>query len=246
MTNGTIVKPASYKQLVWLRSLLASKDFSDFPEDWRAWCEYIREAFTRCVGEGYEAGSLNTWLVANNREQVSMETFQTILPKLQAAKAVEPVYNELLRQTPSVMAPIATTDGMFKKGDTFYKLRFAKTGKLWAHRLVFLLTPEQLLAKQTAAIESGIDDKTSYVKFKFAGAPQSLGIREDMRLTDADAKVFGALYGMCSNCGRLLTNEVSINLGIGPKCGKRQFGGEFKFMINTAKLAVGAANQKGK
>lgn len=240
MTNGTIVKPASYKQLVWLRSLLASKDFSDFPEDWRAWCEYIREAFTRCVGEGYEAGSLNTWLVANNREQVSMETFQTILPKLQDAKAVEPVYNELLRQTPNVKAPIATTDGMFKKGDTFYKLRFAKTGKLWAHRLVFLMTPEQ--AKVAAAAGS----KERAAKFKFAGSPQSLGIRDDMKLTYEDAKAFGALYSMCCECGRLLTNELSVALGIGPKCGGREFGGEFKFMINTAKLAVEAANQKGK
>jgi hypothetical protein len=41
------------------------------------------------------------------------------------------------------------------------------------------------------------------------------------RMTLEDAKEFGALYGTCCVCGRLLTNEVSIEAGIGPVCGKR-------------------------
>jgi hypothetical protein len=39
-----------------------------------------------------------------------------------------------------------------------------------------------------------------------------------MRMTLEQAKEFGALYGVCCNCGRTLTNEDSIEAGIGPIC----------------------------
>lgn len=39
-----------------------------------------------------------------------------------------------------------------------------------------------------------------------------------MKMTLEQAKEFGALYGTCCNCGRTLTNEESIELGIGPIC----------------------------
>lgn len=236
--NDTTIKEASQKQLKWLRDLLNGKDYSAFPDDWRATCDRLKEAFVDIANAGYGPESLNTFLVMNARKPVTHEDFQKLLPKLQEAPYSRKEEMSLTEPTAQQKSLIATTDGMFKKGDTFYKLRFAKTGKLWAHRLVFLLSPEQLKAKQENDIRNGIEDKTSYVKFRFAGAPKSLGIREDMKLTHEDAKAFGALYGMCCNCGRLLTNEVSIHLGIGPVCGKRQFGGEFKFMIKEAELAV--------
>jgi hypothetical protein len=236
--NDTIVKPASPKQLKWLRDLLNSKDYSTFPAEWVAVCDAMRDRMNKLVNDGYEAGAIQVELEMAGKPPITHDDFQKLLPKLQEApKATDKVtVTKVTEAQPG--SPIATTDGMFKKGDTFYKLRLAKTGKLWAHRLVFLLTPEQLKAKQEADIANGVEDKTSYVKFKFAGSPKNLGIREDMKLTHEDAKAFGALYGMCCNCGRLLTNEVSIHLGIGPVCGKRQFGGEFKFMIKEAELAV--------
>ena len=40
-------------------------------------------------------------------------------------------------------------------------------------------------------------------------------------LTFDKAKELGALYGRCMICGATLTNEVSIEEGIGPVCGKR-------------------------
>jgi hypothetical protein len=36
-----------------------------------------------------------------------------------------------------------------------------------------------------------------------------------------DARAFGALYGVCCNCGATLTDEDSIRFGIGPVCGGR-------------------------
>lgn len=36
-----------------------------------------------------------------------------------------------------------------------------------------------------------------------------------------EAKAYGALYGVCCNCGRTLTDEKSIAAGIGPVCVKR-------------------------
>lgn len=258
MTNGTITKPASAKQLKWLRDLLNTHDYNAFPADWKLVCDTMKERFAKLEAEGYEPGAIQVELELADKPPITHEDFQKLLPKLQAAPIALPldtpeayakaaqvhgvaaVVKSAVERAGSIPepSPIATTDGMFKHGDTFYKLRFAKTGRLWAHRLVFLLSAEEIKAKQEAAKAAGTEDKTRYAKFKFAGGPQILGIREDMKLTHEDAKAFGALYGMCCNCGRLLTNEVSIHLGIGPVCGGRQFGGDFKFMIKEAELAV--------
>lgn len=41
------------------------------------------------------------------------------------------------------------------------------------------------------------------------------------KMTLEQAKEFGALYGTCCVCGRTLTNETSIEEGIGPVCAGR-------------------------
>jgi hypothetical protein len=41
-------------------------------------------------------------------------------------------------------------------------------------------------------------------------------------LTKDEAAEFGKLYGVCCICGRTLTNEESIEAGIGPICAGRQ------------------------
>lgn len=238
MNGTTTMKPASAKQLKWLKDLLNAKDYSTFPGNWRAVCDAMKKAFAELEDAGYEPGVLNVRLIAKNRNPVTHDDFQRLLPKLQEAPKVNDTKTVTVTDVQgnvTKQGPIAKTDGMFKKDDAFYKLRFAKTGKLWAHKLVMLMTPEQ--AK--AAAEAGSTKRAA--KFVFKGSPQTLGIREDMKLTYEDAKAFGALYNTCCECGRLLTNELSVYLGIGPKCGGREFGGEFKFMIAEAKLKVEAA-----
>lgn len=222
------VKEASQKQLKWLRDLLESKDYSAFPADWRGWCDTIRGQFAACVGEGYEAGALNTWLLINGRIPVSHEDFQRVLPKLQAAQQVKVAIPGL----PGVMVekPVAVAeveDGVYKVGVTIFKVKHSQTGKQWAHKLV--VDSERL------------GEKGGHVagKFVYAGTVARNGITPEAKLTYEAAKEFGALYGVCCCCGRLLTNELSIHLGIGPVCGDREFGGEFKILVQQAKLAVG-------
>jgi hypothetical protein len=43
------------------------------------------------------------------------------------------------------------------------------------------------------------------------------------KLSLEDAQAFGKLYGWCCCCGRRLTNEESIELGIGPICRSKWF-----------------------
>ncbi|MGB2791289.1 MAG: DUF6011 domain-containing protein [Candidatus Moraniibacteriota bacterium] len=58
--------------------------------------------------------------------------------------------------------------------------------------------------------------------FEYApGAIKRFGLNGATKMTLAEAKAFGALYGTCCVCGRTLTNETSIEEGIGPVCAGR-------------------------
>lgn len=46
-------------------------------------------------------------------------------------------------------------------------------------------------------------------------------LSEDTAMTLEEAKEFGALYGTCCVCARTLTNEESIEAGIGPVCASK-------------------------
>lgn len=45
--------------------------------------------------------------------------------------------------------------------------------------------------------------------------------KPEYRMTLEQAKAFGALYGACCNCGKTLTDEPSIEAGIGPVCARK-------------------------
>lgn len=54
-------------------------------------------------------------------------------------------------------------------------------------------------------------------RFEYAaGVVRRLSL--ETRLSLSEAKEFGAVYGTCCVCSRTLTNEVSIEAGIGPIC----------------------------
>lgn len=56
----------------------------------------------------------------------------------------------------------------------------------------------------------------------FQYAPGALkNVRPEHRMTLEQAKEYGALYGVCCNCGRTLTDEKSIEAAIGPVCAKK-------------------------
>lgn len=49
-------------------------------------------------------------------------------------------------------------------------------------------------------------------------------IKPEHKMTIEQAMAHGSLYGQCAACGRLLSNDESIELGIGPVCRDKYFG----------------------
>ena len=92
-------------------------------------------------------------------------------------------------------------EGMHRLGETIYKVQRAVhgSGNLYAKKLV------QYGDEWTFEFEPGAIRRLS----------------EATKLTLEEAKAFGALYGTCCVCGRTLTNEESIEAGIGPICSSK-------------------------
>lgn len=113
-------------------------------------------------------------------------------------------------------------DGMYMIDGTFYKVQHSLNG-----------------SRQYAKIGRMSKNKDGKDAVKFSYAPGAIArIRPEHKLGYEQAKEFGALYGTCCCCGRTLSNELSIHLGIGPVCGNREFGGDFKQIIDLAKVKL--------
>lgn len=223
MTMTTQTKPASPKQLKWLRDLLTERDTTTWPANWAGIADALRKAFKVIDDEGLEPGALQVKLAMAGKPPVSHDDFQRLLPKLQSAPKVVAIPG---LPGVTVTVPVKLEDGMYKVGDTFYKVKHSQNKQQWAHRLIVTGSGDNIVGK-----------------FVYAGRPSSFHITPECALSYEDAKAFGALYNMCVCCGRLLTNELSVVLGIGPVCGKRQFGGNFKHLLTEAQLKVDAANK---
>ena len=103
--------------------------------------------------------------------------------------------------------PGSVEEGMYLVGDTVYKVQRALaqgSGHPYAKRLV---------------PGDGYGAKAHFVY-----APGILHtLKPEHRMTLEQAKQWGALYGTCCKCGRTLTDENSIEAGIGPVCAKKGF-----------------------
>jgi biotin carboxyl carrier protein len=100
--------------------------------------------------------------------------------------------------------PKVTEDGMYRTSDgTIYKVQIAKngSGRLYAKKLT----------------EFAREDGGTEWAFEIAkGAIFRLTPADKMTL--ADAQEFGKLYGVCCRCAADLTDEKSIERGMGPDC----------------------------
>ena len=97
--------------------------------------------------------------------------------------------------------PAATVeDGMYLVGETVYKVQLAGSGHLYAKRLV----------------RNG--DEWSW---GYAAGALGLIAREGRKMSLEEAEAFGKLYGVCCRCGATLTDETSIERGIGPVCASK-------------------------
>lgn len=101
-------------------------------------------------------------------------------------------------------APVTpVTEGMYRKDGVIYKVQRAvhSSGNLYAKQL----------------IQHGDDWRFEYAP----GVIKKLTAEDKMSLDEA--KAWGALYGTCCVCGRTLTDEDSIQAGIGPVCATNGF-----------------------
>lgn len=223
---------ASRKSVTFMMDLIHDRDYSvmesEMPENWRS-------LFNRAVEMGY------TQPAEQSETGKAYRTTSCILAQIDVSLFIDQLKKCPPRGKPKDTFPpgsepvrkVVTEDGMYKYKDDIYKVQMAVhgSGKLYAKKLV---------AVDTDSIKGGVP------KFKFEYAPGAmLLLNADMKLSLEDAMEFGRLYGACCVCGRTLTNELSIHLGIGPVCGGREFGGEFEFMLKQAKAEVEAADVNG-
>lgn len=225
-----VVKQASAKQLKWLGDLLRERATGGWPEGWRQTADRLRAAYEACAKAGYGPESLNVFLATKGRLPVSHQDFQQLLPKLQDSPKKVTSDREVAH-----LPMVQVEDGVYKVGNDIFKVKHSKNHRQWAHKL-HLEEPD---CGGCTNGEPCVDGPCPWVAtFKYAGTPAKHGITPEHKLSYEDAKAFGALYNICCCCGRLLTNELSVYLGIGPVCGDREFGGEFKFIIHGAKIAI--------
>lgn len=123
--------------------------------------------------------------------------------------------------------PVATItqDGMYRNPETgeIFKLQFNRASgdgrRLYAKILVMWVKGQQITAPGADTARTWNRDRDS-VEFQYApGAVQTL--RPEWRMTMAQAREFGALYGTCVRCSRTLTAEDSIERMMGPVCARK-------------------------
>lgn len=104
-----------------------------------------------------------------------------------------------------------TEDGMYRREGVVYKVQVAVhgSGHLYAKRLV--VDAEAVRDANGNITEPG---RAHYERDASAIAK----LLPEHRLTLADAKGFGDLYGVCIRCAATLTDEESIARGAGPVC----------------------------
>lgn len=104
--------------------------------------------------------------------------------------------------------------GMYRVGETIYKVQRAVhgSGRMYAKRLVKLDAPYTKTSR-------GKEVKVTHEFVMASGAITR--IRDEHRMTLAEAIDYGAIYGVCCRCAATLTDECSIEAGIGPVCASK-------------------------
>lgn len=109
-------------------------------------------------------------------------------------------YLEGVKATQKKPEPVETVgDGFYARGNEVYKVQWNLAG---TRKYAKVLNPE-----------TG--------KFEYVGMKPLTFLTPADTLTLGRAKELGHLYGVCCRCGRTLTNEASIEAGIGPICAEQ-------------------------
>ena len=138
-------------------------------------------------------------------------------------------------------------DGMYRSNAGEY-LKVYKTQK--GHQVAKIARIEKSFDPECLSCSGDYDHEHActchfVVSFDYVGKRPLRDLRPSMKLTLAQAREFGMIYGTCVCCGRTLTDELSVYLGIGPVCGGRQFGSEgFKQVLKQAKSDIALKDQQ--
>jgi hypothetical protein len=127
------------------------------------------------------------------------------IDKLMAMPKVDTTAGPVTTTGPTAPAKVTLDDGLYMLDGEVYKVKRSNgAGRQYASVLV-----------------PGADGKGG--SFHYAkGVVYRL--TPESKMTIEQAKAHGALYGQCACCGRLLSNDESIELGIGPICREKYFG----------------------
>lgn len=95
------------------------------------------------------------------------------------------------------------------------------------------------------------DKTTKRLYLMFGPSEAKLPYKSQMAVAkliiDSGIRECAIRYGMeiraCSNCGRRLTNRISRELGIGPICGGRMFGDDWKDEVKSKRLEIVARGE---
>lgn len=117
--------------------------------------------------------------------------------KREASAAITVLKDYLRSIRTTQRAPEAPEPGFYLLGSEVYEVLLSRAGRPYAKRL------------------SEVTGRFTYEK----GAIYHLQGAEPMTL--AEAAAYGRRTGRCCVCGRTLTNETSVQAGIGPVCSRR-------------------------
>lgn len=112
------------------------------------------------------------------------------------------------RKPVEVEAPLES--GIYQAGEKIYKV-YWNQGK--TRMLAKLLTFDTA----TFDMQHGFSRNPDKPEWVYQGAADRF-VKPEQRMTLEQAQAFGKIYGVCCNCGAMLTDETSIELGIGPVC----------------------------
>lgn len=136
-----------------------------------------------------------------------LEAFRTLQEmeidnlKKTASRVIDALKDAPRKNAETVEKPIEDLEGMHSTLQGIYKVQKAVhgSGRFYAKQLV----------------QRG-------EKWVFEYAPGAIrNLSADSKMSLGEAKAFGALYGTCAVCARTLTDEESIERGIGPVCANR-------------------------
>jgi len=216
---STYVRAASPRQMNFIRNLINERDWSGLTDEHSKHCQALASDRVRILTDPEARTLIDALLAAprlanHNRKATpaQIDRVKSLAAELGmnpgdlselgfdvASKMIDKLKEKALEKRRSGTRRI-TEDGLYRTPDgVVYKVQVAVHGS------------GQLYAKKLAQFEDG--------SWEFVRDPSGMSkIRPEMKMTLEQAQEFGRLYGICARCGATLTDEESIEYGIGPIC----------------------------